>query len=478
MGLGFLAGMSAVLLAVGSLAASPGSNPPATPNQGTFVVHEWGTFLSVQGSDGVTLGGMVESDEVLPPFVEARGIATWQRSMMFQKMETPVTYFYTDRPRDVQVRIDMPKGVLTHWFPAVRHYGPNPTSVATTPNASSYLEWRKVSLIPATQPLPNNTEKTIVLALKNGQVRAGILEGENDKQIRLFVDPDTVLTVAKDQIEERTTVKLHTRFPQLNEVGRDQTWRFARETDAALVKVRTWDRKGEYQTQLEKFLFYRGLGTFTLPLEVRSAEGCKAGAVLALHNQSNKPLQGLFAVNVEKDTIQFGTLADLAGQATREVAIRTFLTSPQPLQEGVPQVKSAVAAALVAAGLYPKEAQAMVNTWEKSYFRTEGLRILYILPRDTVDRVIPIQIKPAPDKLVRVMVGRVEVLTPERERRIEKFVADLGAKEFAVRNTASRELARLGRISEPALRRVAVKTTDPEVRSRAETLIHQVGSGQ
>src|SRR5262249_57791156 len=119
---------------------------------------------------------------------------------------------------------------------------------------------------------------------------------------------------------------------------------------------------------------------------------------------------------------------DLPGHGT--LTASATLSSPVlPLEDGVPQVKQAVAAALVKAGLYPKEARAMVNTWEKSYFRTEGLRLLYVLPPATVDEVIPIQIKPAPEQLVRVMVGRVEVLTPGAERRIEKAVADLGAPD-------------------------------------------------
>src|SRR5439155_14266904 len=112
-----LAGMTILGLASWTF-SSPGNRPTAATS-GEFVVHEWGTFLSVQGSDGVTLGGMVDSDEALPPFVESRSIAAWRRSLMRIKGETPVTYFYTDRPRVVQVKVDMPEGVLTHWYPNV-----------------------------------------------------------------------------------------------------------------------------------------------------------------------------------------------------------------------------------------------------------------------------------------------------------------------------------------------------------------------
>src|SRR5438874_578475 len=45
------------------LAADPAKTAP--PSQ-KLIVHEWGTFLGVQGSDGSTLGGMVASEEALP----------------------------------------------------------------------------------------------------------------------------------------------------------------------------------------------------------------------------------------------------------------------------------------------------------------------------------------------------------------------------------------------------------------------------
>jgi hypothetical protein len=413
-----------------SVADSRAEKPAAARKAGTFEVHEWGTFLSVQGSDGVTLGGMVDSEEALPPFVEARGIQTWQRSMMFQKMETPVTYFYTDRPRDVAIRIDMPRGILTHWYPPVRSFGPSPYAPPAESKAGSFIAWQPVRpgnqairLIPDVQPLPKV---------------AGIPA------------------------------------PTLTPVNTDQTWRFARATDAAFVGIRTWNTQGQPEYHFEKFLFYRGLGTFPLPLQVTSSESTGGGLVLTLRNIQRRPLESVFAVWVDDGTLRFASLGDVAGNATREVALEAALTRRLPMNEGVRRVKEAVKTALIARGLFTKEAQAMVNTWEKSYFHSPGLRLLYVLPRPTVDEVIPIQIQPPPDKLVRVMVGRVEVLYPERERQITRAVAGLGSDEFRIREAATQELAQLGRITEPALRRVAATTTDWEVRARARSLIAKV----
>jgi len=421
--------LTAIWMTAGPTVAEPQKGKPP----GRLVVHEWGTFLSVQGSDGVTLGGMVDSDEVLPLFVESRGIQSWLRCGMTQKMETPVTYFYADRPMDVAVRVDMPNGVLTNWFPAVREYGPalgdngfDISSWSAKGNSKSFLSWPRVQVIPEAQS-----------STKGMQTPAWL--------------PKT---------------------------GPDQIWRFARETDSAILKLRTANDAGNRLDQYEKFLFYRGLGAFSLPLEIRCGAGSYDGKLsLSLHNHGSHSLRGLIAVCVDNDSIRFAALGGLEKNATRILESDDLWTSPDPLAVGVKRVKSVVAQELVAAGLFPKEALAMVNTWEKGYFRTPGLRVLYVLPRQTVDQIIPIQVKPTPDQLERIMVGRVEVLTPDREKQIEKFVADLGAANFRVRQTASEGLTRLGRLGEPALRRVLATTKDAEVRARAQALIDKFTGG-
>jgi hypothetical protein len=409
MGLLAVAGVLGVTL----LAAA---EPPK--DKENLVVHEWGTFLTVQGSDGVTLGGMVDSEEALPPFVRERDLGGLSRAKMFTKMETPVTYFYTDRPRRVQVQVAMPQGLLTHWFPVVHQFGP-PKGEKTVSNSGSFLDWGDFEIIPDTRPA---------------------------------TPVDAVLTPGL-------------RVPQLYSVAADNTWRFARETDSALVKFNSGGRE-----RFEKFLFYRGLGMFDLPLEVRTT-GAGDAVRLALHNRGEQGLRGLFAVWVDHGLIRHAALADLAGGATSEIDAAAAFTAKAPLADGVPAVKAAVADALVKEGLYAKEAQAMVNTWEKSYFRTEGLRILSVLPRTAVDVAIPIRIAPAPAELVRVMVGRVEVLTPDMEEHIAKQVAALDVKDEKAREAATAELDRLGRLKEPVLRRILTTTKSAEVRVRVEKLI-------
>src|SRR5688500_14139274 len=53
------------VFAAGWLAAAPGARTD-------MVVHEWGTFLAMNGSDGVSLDGMYHEEHALPGFVHAR----------------------------------------------------------------------------------------------------------------------------------------------------------------------------------------------------------------------------------------------------------------------------------------------------------------------------------------------------------------------------------------------------------------------
>lgn len=96
---------------------------------------------------------------------------------------------------------------------------------------------------------------------------------------------------------------------------------------------------------------------------------------------------------------------------------------------------------LVDQGLYPDEAHAMVETWRDSWFE-EGSRLIYIVPRAFVDNVLPLTINPAPQQLVRVFVGRLEIVTPTTVRAVAAAVA----------TNNETVLNKYGRFLEPILR--------------------------
>src|SRR3954451_9511856 len=101
-------------------------------SQAKLTAHEWGTFTSVQGADGVQLEWNPLVTSELPKFVYDRGRPTGNPALArygsyagkgalvaLQRMETPVIYFYSARERKVDVSVQFPQGVVTEWFPHV-----------------------------------------------------------------------------------------------------------------------------------------------------------------------------------------------------------------------------------------------------------------------------------------------------------------------------------------------------------------------
>jgi len=197
----------------------------------------------------------------------------------------------------------------------------------------------------------------------------------------------------------------------------------ARATDAAPLRV------GEQQ---EKFLFYRGVGSFPIPLSVRVSG---YGQVTVENRaQVSVPLAILF------DRHELGVRFRVIGRVDGTVAIEEpALHKEDPFA----RLRRTLEAGLVVQGLFPKEAHAMLDTWNDSWFE-EGSRLIYVVPGGVVDEMLPLHVDPAPSEIARVFVGRIELVTPETKRTVESAVA-LG--DWAAVN-------RYGRFLEPILRRV------------------------
>src|SRR5438552_9807693 len=77
---------------------------------------------------------------------------------------------------------------------------------------------------------------------------------------------------------------------------------------------------------------------------------------------------------------------------------------------------------LVEEGLFNDEAEALLNTWELSYFKSAGLRLFFLVPRDWTERYLPLELS-VPAKVSRVLVGRIELVTPGL-RQLLRQIAD------------------------------------------------------
>jgi hypothetical protein len=58
--------------------------------------------------------------------------------------------------------------------------------------------------------------------------------------------------------------------------------------------------------------------------------------------------------------------------------------------------------------------------------------------------------------------------------RLKTWLSELASPVFKMRETAQQEIARIGELAEPAVRRALEKATDPEVRRRLTDLLERI----
>jgi len=295
--------------------------------------------------------------------------------------------------------VAFPKGIITEWYPHPTQIGPaetEPTTLAPTidRNASlsdSRVTWRDLMLVPAAQ-----AGTKLAAQLPAGQ--AG-----------------------------------HNYFA-------------ARETDSDYVQTGS----GSGTNETEKFLFYRGAGSFGTPLHVL----LDASNHFALGNTGFATLTHLLLLHVqdgygaftEMDTVPPCQTNGLPGWAAANNSWQRF-----PLAQFKEAIGAQMEAALVSEGLFDREARAMVNTWRESWFTEAGTRVLYILPRAWTDVTLPMTLNPQPNELVRVMVGRAEIITPETQTHLLESLTRAQQGDRDARDQAARTIRNLGRFAMPAL---------------------------
>jgi len=395
------------------------SPPPLAEPPPDLVIHEWGTFLGMSGSDGSSLDGMYHEEHALPTFVHSRSRDQLRLPGSLLKGETPVIYFYTDRPQSVRIGVRFPKGAWTQWYPQAVRVDPSLVQGAESPDrhGSGLICWH-ADILP-----PSLVEHRRMM--KDGEI------------------------------------------PSLPTTSAEALWNFARNVDAAYVRCLD-GTKSPAAPEYERFLFYRGLGEARLPLRLDARQG---GTLSADREPTiAEGIRDLFVLRVENGRGVYRYLPLLQPGQTISSMIPA-MDKALPLAEFTRVIATDLANHLEASGLYAKEARAMVNTWTTSYFQTEGIRVLCVLPQNWTDAFIPMTIVPKPKQVVRVMVGRVELLTPERERQAEAAVRSLADPDGPRRLQAFAYLREQGRYVEPIIRRVQKTTNDANVRVLCRRLL-------
>jgi hypothetical protein len=392
-------------------------NVLASPQQDSgFVAHEWGTFTSVQGSEAIQLEWTPLVSSELPRFVygssaspgdSSRGEGTKASFVTLQRMETPVIYFYSDQPRKVDVAVRFPQGRVTEWFPQI-----------TTLTKS---------------------KEDLQLAQQHGMRWANV---------EILAGPQEA-----------------TQLPPVEKSG--SHYYAARNTGANLLRV---PNPSTGQAEYDKFLFYRGVGSFRAPLQV----GLNGGEDLVLmKNTGTEELRNFYILQIDHGMGKFLYVDRLAPDASATVKLGQQ-KNMMPLSDLQNRISAEMVNSLTEQGLYAAEASAMVATWRDSWFGEDGIRVLYTLPREWTDRVLPLKVQPAPAETVRVMVGRAEILQPSKEWRLLKQVVRYSESGAAERGqvVADTKGIGLGRFTEAAVRHITSKLSNREFGETAWALLN------
>lgn len=196
----------------------------------------------------------------------------------------------------------------------------------------------------------------------------------------------------------------------------------ARETSSSPLRVQT-----SAGVQHEKFLFYRGVSASSLPISARLTPDGK----LLIENLGDDGIPNAILLERRGERIGYRLTGSVTG--TRAV-------DPPVLNGSVDSLHSDLEEILVHQGLYQDEAHSMIETWKDSWFE-EGSRLIYIVPRRFIDKVLPLTIDPVPGQIVRVFVGRLEIVTP----------ATLDAVKTALAHNDEDALDKYGRFLGPIL---------------------------
>ena len=388
-----------VMIAAVGVTAVHSRSSHARPVYSALTVHEWGTFTSIAGITGNAMEWRpLTGPADLPGFVEHYRDAQFKFGLQGTvRMETPVLYFYAPREQTVSVNVQFAKGVITEWYP----------------HASRVAPAQHLYDASLTEPRDNGSITWNTVKLVPG---------------------------------------LGSNFAVDNQSSHYYT---ARQTTSTPLLVQT--PAGD---QREKFLFYRGVSLFTVPVHatvLEMAEGVNQSKV-RIENHAQDEIPNTILFERRGNQVGYRINGPLQGAATLD---SLHLTA------NVDELCHDLEGILVNQGLFQNEAQAMVQTWRDSWFE-EGSRLLYIVPEKFVNSVLPLTINPAPAQITRVFVGRLELVTPATQKAVQQALA--------THDEAT--LAKYGRFLEPILQTMLKTQAYSAAQPQLEAALDKVRTSQ
>jgi hypothetical protein len=354
--------------------------PHVPPAAAPLVVHEWGTITTRHAANGTPEGRLnrIAPTEVLPAFVHryeppvtrdnphqspTKSPLTPGRPDVTMRLETPVIYFHPPSgsaalpPFDVSV--DFRGGVLNEYYP---------------------------SAAPA-------------IAVDVDRIRTKMQAGVLKTWDGAVLDNYVLGSLRWTGVSLKETVRL----PKTT----SHVWLAPRAVKSAGVSLSSGEG--------ERYLFYRGVAHLDALLQTelgRTDVLLRAPQRLIWMRAPSMTIPHVWLVDIRGDgRVAFRERTSLViakDSVSREVARLPLFAAADYSASGVAQLRRSMKRALIDAGLFEDEAEAMLATWRDSYFGSPGLRIFYLVPNEWTSYFLPLRIS-VPSQLTRVLVGRIDL---------------------------------------------------------------------
>ncbi len=369
-----------------------------------LVIHEWGTFTSLQDEQGRTIGGINTDEEKLPAFVHDLSPIPMGSDGDFSpnlikgrdycdptvtmRLETPVIYVHLPPGQEratFDLSVEFRGGILSQFYPladatvdrqTLRQFGDEIRVGEALKSPRGRDEPMRFSQRWSVPNLAAATTSTLSWR--------GIVVGGTDHV------PSTTSPV----------------------------WLAPRQVKAPTLTV---------GAEREKYLFYRGLGHLDAPLIVMRSP---SNDLLEVFRRPGPGTPGVIPALWFADLRGDGTAAFRTAPATVSPELRrgdlvgmvvpaTF-TEADYSTERLTVLRRELHAAIMQEGLFADEAQALLNTWEASYFKAAGQRLFFLVPNEWTDHVLPLTIS-VPATVKRAMMGRIELVSPKQRQALQRI---------------------------------------------------------
>ncbi len=217
--------------------------------------------------------------------------------------------------------------------------------------------------------------------------------------------------------------------------------------EARAVPEAAFVRRAEAPEEVEKFIFYRGAGSYSSGLTPYLNRN---GKLIVKHYNVDHGVKHVWALQSSPEAIIWKKLPGFAPRDRDADPVAEEFQFNQhearaSREASIEELKHSMASALIDAGLTSAEAKAMIATWDEQWYEEPGQRVFSIAPQGLIDEILPLEISPKPTELTRVFVHRAEILSPETMHNLEMAMAPETDGKDASETIAKEQLGRFVR---------------------------------